>query len=96
LGIAVLGSIGAAVYGSSIGRHLDGLSGDQAHDARQGLAGAVATSANLSGSLSQTVLSAARTAFTDGMNVVAWVGAAVLIATAVATVTLLRGADRAE
>jgi DHA2 family multidrug resistance protein-like MFS transporter len=96
LGIAVLGSIGAAVYGSSIGRHLDGLSGDQAHDARQGLAGAVATSANLPGSLGQTVLSAARTAFTDGMNVVAWVGAAVLIATAVATVTLLRGADRAE
>jgi DHA2 family multidrug resistance protein-like MFS transporter len=96
LGIAVLGSIGAAVYGSNIGSHLGGLSGDQAHAARQGLAGAVATSGHLSDPLAHTLLSAARNAFTDGMNLVAWVGAAVLIATAVATVVLLRSADRAK
>ena len=75
LGIAVLGSIGAAVYASRISAHLpDGLSGEDAHGARQGLAGAVATSTHLPGQVSHALLSTARGAFTDGLNVVAWVG----------------------
>jgi DHA2 family multidrug resistance protein-like MFS transporter len=94
LGIAVLGSIGAAVYASRIGAHLpDGVSGEDAHGARQGLAGAVATSSHLPGQVSHALLSTARGAFTDGLNVVAWVGAAVLIAAAATTVALLRRAD---
>ena len=48
LGIAILGSIGTAVYGSRLAAHLPpGLSAADAHAARQGLAGAVATSAHL-------------------------------------------------
>jgi DHA2 family multidrug resistance protein-like MFS transporter len=91
LGIAVLGSIGTAVYGSRLDAHLPaGLSGDDAHGARQGLAGAVATSAHLHGPLADSLLTAARPAFIDGMTVADWVGAAVLIAAAITTASLLR------
>jgi DHA2 family multidrug resistance protein-like MFS transporter len=71
-----------------------GLSVSQAHAARQGLSGAVATSAQLPDRIGRLVLSGAREAFTDGMNVVSLVGAGVLVAAAVATAVLLRDADR--
>jgi len=94
LGIAVLGSIGAAVYASRISAHLpDGLSGEDAHGARHSLAGAVATSTHLPGQVSHALLSTARGAFTDGLNVVAWVGAVLPVAAAATTVALLRRAD---
>jgi DHA2 family multidrug resistance protein-like MFS transporter len=90
LGIAVLGSIGAAVYGSRIVAHLpNGLSAGSRHSVRDSLAGATAVSAHLPGSLSHEVLTNARSAFTDGMNVVAVVGAAVLAVAAFLTSTLL-------
>ena len=93
LGIAVLGSIGAAVYGGRLAAHLPtGLSAADAHSAGQGLAGAVATSAHLHGQLADALLATARHAFTDEMNVVAWVGAAILVAAAAATVRLVRNA----
>jgi DHA2 family multidrug resistance protein-like MFS transporter len=93
LGIAVLGSIGAAVYGGRLAAHLPaGLSAADAHSAGQGLAGAVATSARLHGQLADALLATARHAFTDEMNVVALVGAAILVAAAGATVRLVRNA----
>jgi DHA2 family multidrug resistance protein-like MFS transporter len=92
LGIAVLGSIAAAVYGARVTAHLPaGLSGDDAHTAKQGLAGAVATSSQLRGDLAEAVLSVAERAFIGGLNVVAWVGVAVLLAAAAMAATLLRG-----
>jgi MFS transporter, DHA2 family, multidrug resistance protein len=93
MGIAVLGSIGTAVYGSRIHRHLSGLSAADAHDARQGIAGAMEASAHLPAQIGRTLLVAARTSFTAGLDTAAWVGAGVLIVTAVATVTLLRDED---
>jgi DHA2 family multidrug resistance protein-like MFS transporter len=94
LGIAVLGSIGAAVYASRIGPHLPSrLSNTDTHRARQGLAGAIAASAHLRGKAARTLLTTARAAFIDGMNVVAWVGIVVLVIAAATTVTLLRRAD---
>jgi DHA2 family multidrug resistance protein-like MFS transporter len=94
LGIAVLGSIGAAVYGGRVeGRLPAGLSSADAHTARQGLAGALEASGHLPAQIAQTVLGTARPAFTAGLDTVAWVGAAVLLATAVVTVALLRSAD---
>ncbi len=93
LGIAVLGSIGAAVYGSRVVAHLPaGLSAADVHGAQQGLAGAVATSAHLQSGIADALLTAARHAFTDEMNLVAWVGAAILVAASVATARLLRDA----
>jgi DHA2 family multidrug resistance protein-like MFS transporter len=94
LGIAVLGSVAAAVYDSRLGAHLPpGLTSDEAHAARQGLAAAVATSVHLHGDLGDALLNTAHHAFIDGMNVVAWVGAAVLIAASAATAVLLRRAE---
>ncbi|HZZ95702.1 MAG TPA: hypothetical protein VFE19_01710 [Jatrophihabitantaceae bacterium] len=91
LGIAILGSIGTAVYGSRLDAHLPpGLSAPDAHAARQGLAGAVSTSAHLRGALAEQVLAVARHAYTDGLNVAMWVGAAILLAAAATTVVLLR------
>jgi DHA2 family multidrug resistance protein-like MFS transporter len=94
LGIAVLGSIGAAVYGGRLAAQLpSGLSAGQAHAARQGLAGAVATSAQLPSPLAGRLLGVARYAYTDGLSVAMWVGAAILLTVAVATAVLLRPAE---
>jgi DHA2 family multidrug resistance protein-like MFS transporter len=91
LGIAVLGSVGAAVYSSRLhGNVSDGLTAAQVHEARQGLAGAVATSARLPGSVADQLLAAARHAYTDGLDTVSRVGAALLLTAAVATFVQLR------
>jgi MFS transporter, DHA2 family, multidrug resistance protein len=96
LGIAVLGSIGAAVYGSRIRAHLpSGLTAGDRHSTGGGLAEATATAAHLPGQLAHAVLTSARDAFTDAMNVVAIVGASVLAVAAVLTVTLLRSQQTA-
>jgi DHA2 family multidrug resistance protein-like MFS transporter len=86
LGIAVLGSIGTAVYGARLsGRLPHGLTGDQQHAARQGLAGAVAVAGRLPATLAGPLESAARTAFTHGLTVAAGVGTAVLLGAALAS-----------
>ncbi|MCW2542435.1 MAG: major facilitator superfamily protein [Frankiales bacterium] len=91
LGIAVLGSIGTAVYGSRLRANLpDGLPLSAAHSAAQGLAGAQSTSAGLPGSAAQALLSVARHSFIDGLNVVSWVGAGTLALAAVVSIVLLR------
>ncbi|HET6154272.1 MAG TPA: MFS transporter [Marmoricola sp.] len=73
LGIAVLGSIGAAGYQASA--HLPGAAGDS-------LAGAAAVAARLHGAAGQAVLSAGRTAYVHGLHTAALVGAAVLLSAA--------------
>jgi DHA2 family multidrug resistance protein-like MFS transporter len=91
LGIAVLGSIGAAVYGDRLADRLPaGLSPADLAAARQGLAGAVSTSAHLHGATADRVLAVARGAFSSGLDTAMWVGAAVLVAAAIATAVLLR------
>ncbi len=91
LGIAVLGSISAAVYTSRLRAQLPtALSDGQAHTARQGLSGAVSTSAALPDSLAGQLLTLARHAATDGLNVAVGIGAALLLLAAAATFVLLR------
>lgn len=85
LGMAVLGSVGAAVY-----RHH--IPADVPAGARSTLGGAVATAAHLpSISQAEHVLQSARVAFTDGLNAVSVVGAGVMALAALLTVVLLRG-----
>ncbi|GAA1112156.1 MFS transporter [Kribbella jejuensis] len=84
LGIAVLGSIGTAVYRSDLPA---GASGP----VREGLPAATAAAAHLPAQLADTVLTTARHAFTHSMNVVALVGAILLLTTAVTTTLTLRG-----
>jgi DHA2 family multidrug resistance protein-like MFS transporter len=91
LGIAVLGSIGAAVYGSAVADRLPAaLSGSAEHAARESLTAASGVSARLPGRLGDAVLAGARGAFTAGMNTVAVVGAAILVAAALVTIVVLR------
>jgi MFS transporter, DHA2 family, multidrug resistance protein len=91
LGIAVLGSICAAAYAGRLRNQLPaGLSSAQAHDAQQGLAGAVSTSARLPEPVASQLLTAARLAYTGGLNVAVGVGAAILLVAAATTFMLLR------
>ena len=88
LGIAVLGSIGAAVYGGRLAAHLPPgcPRPTRTRPARTGRRGGDERAP--ARSLAERCSTAARHAFTDGMNVVAWVGAAILVAAAATTVLL--------
>lgn len=78
LGMAILGSVGAAVYSRDMADTLpSGV--PQAEAARETLGGAAAAAAQLPDGTADAVLAAAREAFTHGMSVVA-VGAAVVMA----------------
>ena len=83
LGIAILGSIGTAVYRA----HLHGA----VDAARETLSGAVATAVQLPTPAGTALLTAARTAFVTSLHVAAWVLAAAMLLSAVLTVMLLRG-----
>ena len=89
LGIAVLGSIGAAIYAARIVLPA-GLPASVADAARETLAGATVAAGQLPGSVGAVVLDNARAAFTAGMHGVAMVGAAVLLSAAACCVGLLR------
>ncbi|HEX3647514.1 MAG TPA: MFS transporter, partial [Pseudonocardiaceae bacterium] len=71
LGIAVMGSIGNAVYRGHIGHLLPGVGAA----ARASITGAVNTAAGLPEVAAQRLLTAARAAFSSGLNTVAVVGA---------------------
>ncbi|MEU4608116.1 MFS transporter [Kribbella sp. NPDC023972] len=89
LGIAVLGSIGTAAYRAD-------LPSDAAAPIREGLPAATAAAAHLPAEVAATVLATARHAFTHSMNVVALVGALLLLTTAVAATFTLRRTTPAE
>jgi MFS transporter, DHA2 family, multidrug resistance protein len=91
LGIAVLGSIGTAVYRSHLARDLPaGAPPDAALIARDTLGGAVAAAGQLTDQLGAELLDAARQAFTRSFEVTAIVSAGIAIATAFMAVALLR------
>ncbi|MFD9394928.1 MFS transporter [Streptomyces sp. NPDC060000] len=85
LGIAVLGSIVTGVY-----RDFTAPAGTP-QGARESLGGAVEAAGHMPASAADDMLSSARAAFVDGLSVAVGVGAAVLLATAVAAWFLLRG-----
>jgi DHA2 family multidrug resistance protein-like MFS transporter len=89
LGMAVLGSIGTAVY-----RH--GLGSDIPGSARSTLGGAVATAAHEPPSIGVQLLATAREAFTHSLNVVSVVGAGIMAIAAVLTILFLRGIKTEE
>jgi DHA2 family multidrug resistance protein-like MFS transporter len=93
LGIAILGSIGTAIYRSQVAGTLPAaapLKATQAaHDT---LGGAVAAAGELPDQFSQALLAATREAFTVGLHLTAAVSAAMMAATAILTAVLLRHA----
>jgi DHA2 family multidrug resistance protein-like MFS transporter len=91
LGIAILGSIGAAVYRSRIADGFpDGVPSRAAEAARDTLGGAVASAERLPGTMGSAVLDAAHEAFTNGMRVVAVISVIVLAVLAVVAPLLLK------
>jgi MFS transporter, DHA2 family, multidrug resistance protein len=87
LGIAVLGSIGTAVYRSRVA---DAVPPQAAEAARDTLGGAVAAGDRLPDPLGAELLDAAREAFTQGLQLAAGISAAVVVAAAVLAGALLR------
>ncbi|GAA4793778.1 MFS transporter [Streptomyces ziwulingensis] len=85
LGIALLGSIVTGVY-----RDFTGPAGTPAA-AHESLGGAVEAAAHLPAAPAAAMLDAARQSFVDGLALAAGLGAAVLLAAAVAAWFLLRG-----
>ena len=97
LGIAILGSIGAAVYRADLnGAMPQGVPEEAAVAARDTLGGAVAVSGHLPGPMGGDLLDAAQHAFTNGLQLVAMVSAIVLAGLAIAAVLLLRDRGLAE
>jgi DHA2 family multidrug resistance protein-like MFS transporter len=92
LGIAVLGSIGVAVYRGRLAEDAPaGMTPEQEETARDTLGGATEVAAQLPDRIGVALLDTAREAFTQGMQVTAVTGAVVLAALALVTATVLRG-----
>jgi DHA2 family multidrug resistance protein-like MFS transporter len=95
LGIAVLGSIGVAVYRSQIADAVpDGVPPESSDAAKDTLGGATQAVDGLPGEVGDSLLAAARDAFTQGLQVAAVAGAVVAIATAIVAALLLRQTGR--
>ncbi|WP_176583008.1 MFS transporter [Streptomyces marincola] len=98
LGMALLGSLGLAVYRQQLGEQApQGLDDETLHEAQDTIGGAVTTAEGLPEPLSGALLDAARDAFTTGLHSTALLTAAALLATAVlAAVTLRRAPTTGE
>jgi DHA2 family multidrug resistance protein-like MFS transporter len=91
LGIALIGSIGVAVYRGEIADTLPAdLPADAAAAAKDSLDGAVHAASGLSGDLVNAVLEPARAAFTSGLNLGALVAAVIAAAGSILAFARLR------
>jgi DHA2 family multidrug resistance protein-like MFS transporter len=91
LGIAILGSIGTAVYHYRVVGHIPpGISGPAAQAIGATLGDATMTAGQLPRQAAGAVLASARSAFTSGVDVVAGVSAVIVAALAVVAVARLR------
>lgn len=94
LGIAVLGSIGTAVYRNQVADLVPaGVPPEAAEATRETLGGAMAVANQLPGDGGVELLDTARAAFTQGLQLNAGLGAIVLIGLAIMSLTLLRPAS---
>ena len=93
LGMAIMGSIGTAVYrGDVTGAMPTGLSPGAVDAVRETLGSATVVAARLPGQAGDAVLHAAREAFTHGMHAAAIVAAIMMAAAAVLSTVALRNA----
>jgi DHA2 family multidrug resistance protein-like MFS transporter len=94
LGIAILGSVGAAVYRVAMAAGLPAGIPPETRAAAEGtLGGALGVAGQLPGYLGAPLLATARYAFTQGLVLTAAISAALMVATAVVTAIILRPAD---
>jgi DHA2 family multidrug resistance protein-like MFS transporter len=91
LGIAVLGSVGVAIYrGELTDRLPTSVPGDAAAVARDTLGSAVAMAEQLPGQIGATVLDTAREAFVHGMQLTSTIAAVIAVGLALLAVVALR------
>jgi MFS transporter, DHA2 family, multidrug resistance protein len=91
LGIAVLGSVGVAVYRGALADRLPaGVPAEAAAAARDTLGSAVAVAGELPGRLGAAVLQTAREAFVQGMQLSSAIAAVVAVGLAVFALVMLR------
>jgi MFS transporter, DHA2 family, multidrug resistance protein len=91
LGIAILGSLGTAVYRSRLADSLPAdMPAEVADAARDTLGGALAIAETLPGALADALVAAAQVAFVDALHVVAAVAAILAVATAIVSAAALR------
>jgi MFS transporter, DHA2 family, multidrug resistance protein len=98
LGIAILGSIGTAIYRTEVADSLPaGVPAAAADAARDTLGGALAIAQTLPDAVGSALVAVARLAFIDALHFVAAVAAVGAVATAIAAAAALRKVDaRAE
>ncbi len=90
-GIAILGSVGTAVYRSELAKHLPaGVPPEAEHIARDTLGAAVGVAGQLPGPSGLALLATARDAFVQGLHLAAGIGAVVAIGAAIMAMILLR------
>lgn len=85
LGVALLGSLGTAVYRSGVD-----VPAGAPEAAGDTLAGAVEAAQGLSGDAAATLLASAREAFADGLNLIGGIGALVALASAVLVAVVIK------
>ena len=91
LGIAILGSVGTAVYRTEVADRLPAeIPVDVADAARDTLGGALTIARTLPGELAAALTNAAQTAFIDAIHVVAVVATIGAVVTAIGTAVALR------
>jgi DHA2 family multidrug resistance protein-like MFS transporter len=90
LGISILGSIGVSIYRGELGNSLPALPVEATTVAKDTLGGAVAVAAHLPDGVAGSVLTIARDAFVQGMQLAAAISGVVAIAVAVFAVLVLR------
>lgn len=91
LGIAVLGSIGTAVYRSAVVASIpSSVPAEVAGAARDTLGGALAAAGQLPAAEATRLVEAARDAFTQGLQIAASIGGVVAVAIAILVATKLR------
>jgi MFS transporter, DHA2 family, multidrug resistance protein len=94
LGIAVLGSIGTAVYRSEMADSIPGgLDVESTEAAKSTLGAAVSVAESLPGPLGSELLSAAQNAFTGSLEIAAIVSAVLALLTAIAVTVALRNVE---
>jgi DHA2 family multidrug resistance protein-like MFS transporter len=97
LGIAIMGSIGVAIYRSELADRLPAaVPADAAEAARDTLGSAAAVAGQLPGELGAAVLAAAREAFVAGMQLSSAIAAGIGVALAVLTLLALRNQRPAD
>jgi MFS transporter, DHA2 family, multidrug resistance protein len=93
LGIAVMGTIGAAVYRDQVAVPAD-VPADAAGATRDSLAAATAAAQHLPDQIAAALLAPAREAFTAGLHVVAAISAVLLVGVAILAATVFRQVPR--